>query len=267
MNFVKNGFLVENPLDVTKTIENKYPEIISIYLEANQLAWSVQYEVRLPKDEVVKLHIGTLFCRILNFTQSCYILATRGMSVQASSQYRCSLDPLFQMVALINDRTFWSELEKWELKGQRNALNGYLNSYTGSKSNDGYKRIKAREQDLKRNLLKLFPDNEALRNFQIKTEDVARKAGMLHWYNTMYRIGSADSHSDFKSLESHLVLDSEGGIAHLINEPIENGFDTIVSFVCQILLCATERFTQYNELNKQAQLTQLSDRLEKALGE
>lgn len=265
MTFLTEGFLVEEPLGITKKILEKHAEIISIYRDINRLSWSLQYEVEIPRDDIVKIHIGTLFCRILNYTQSSFLLATRGMDVQATSQYRCSLDPLFQMVALINDRGFWVELQKWEMKSQRNALNGYLSNNTVSKSRDEYKRMKAREQELKTELLKQFPDNDSLRKFQIKTEDVATKADMLQWYNTMYRIGSADSHSDFKSLESHLIVDKEGGIAHLQNEPSDNGFDSIISFICQILFCATERFGQYNGCDRNTELIQLSDRLEQAL--
>ncbi|NVK25222.1 MAG: hypothetical protein HWE10_09870 [Gammaproteobacteria bacterium] len=255
-DFEREGFFKVDSLNVPEYVEENFAPFLEVFYRLNKLAWSLQYEMKLPKPEndIRRAWCTVLYARTLNFVQAAVMLATKGMRVQADTQHRCALETLFKLGALTNDEQFIIEYDLAERKDhirQGRAFVTYLNRRK-PKDKALIKQIeascKAKESDLIERLKAHRPElfegrseKEALKKSSVTTEQYARIAERLDMYDLHYRMGSASVHSDAKSLEDgHFELNEDGTVKKFKNEPHLEDLDMVIHTLCYIVLDAVE---------------------------
>ncbi|WP_156420304.1 DUF5677 domain-containing protein [Rheinheimera sp. EpRS3] len=255
-DFERHGFLGVESLQLSQHISATYGPYLSLFRRLNQVAWSFQYEMNIPKPEndITGAWCAILYARVLNFTQASYMLSLNGLRVQAETQLRCALEPLFKLGALKNDPKFMIEYELAERKDQLKQGRSILEYLKRQKPRDNA-RIKSMEVEcqakkeelilgLKNHRPQLFEKNDdktAIEKFSVPASLSAEKAGLLDWYDLLYRMGSASIHSDAKSLESgHFLIGDDHEVEFIKNEPELEDLDEFVNTLCTVLLNAVE---------------------------
>lgn len=252
-DFESHGFLAADSLGVQQHISAAFEAYIKEYLKLNSLAWSLQYQLNIKSEDYFSGWCFALYARFLNFTQSAYMLALSGLRDQANTQVRCALEVLFKLGALKNDRNLYHAYYISELKDQLSHANSFL-SYL--ERNKGSKELRAQAQARKKSLevdlskqfhthypkrIQEYGEKDAIKKFSLPVSELASKAGLLDLYDLIYRLTSAATHSDAKSLEfGHFELTHDGKIESLKNEPYIDEFDDFLLSLAQLIFEALE---------------------------
>lgn len=243
--FEKIGFLSEQVSDLSKEIESLYPGFWSLACEVNEFSNSFQYSLTIHAGVPPELMGAPLYSRILANYQALLILSKRGMLDQAYIVLRVLVESLFYLAAISNEPEFAIEYVRYE-EHQRKATLSKLKRYKESKDKTDpeieitTRKIQEIEKEIIEGNIKKFP-----------TEQVAHKAGLHDWYDTVYAFSSSFVHTSARSLESHIVLKGEGEeIKELKNEPniegiifpLSTGIEAMfvaISSICKIF-CINE---------------------------
>jgi hypothetical protein len=206
------------------------------------------------------------------------MLSTTGMRVQAETQLRCSLEPLFRLRALKSNPDFIKTIDLAERKDTLKKGNSFIEFLNRKKPKNKplIKKLKLqcktqkeeltfKLKGIRPDLFEKYDDKEALDKFSLPVFEVADMAGLTDWYDLMYRLGSASIHSDAKSIEDgHFVLDESGEIEALKNEPELSDLDEFITSLCAILFCVIESASDNLEIQlPNTQLDSLKDELAK----
>lgn len=276
--FEIHGFLNTSSLGVPQHVAFTYGKYLKIFGRINKIAWGIQYNASPPKSDIVKSWSYALYARTLNFIQSAYMLSSTGLRVQAETQLRCSLEPLFRLGALKNNPEFIRNIDLAERKDRLKQGNSYVEFLNRKKPKNKplIKRLKSQCKDQKEELILLlkevcpdlfekYDDDKALSKFSLPVFEIADKAGLIDWYDLMYRLGSASIHSDAKSIEDgHFILNESGEIKALKNEPELEELDEFINTLCAILFCAIELISANLDIESpKAELEKIKDELDK----
>ncbi|GLX77466.1 hypothetical protein tinsulaeT_08060 [Thalassotalea insulae] len=297
--FEKHGFLAVESLSVPQYVTSKYAPYLNIFLRLNEITWSLQYELNIPKPEndIAKAWSAVLYARTINFVQAAYMLSSIGMRVQAETQLRCALEPLFTLGALKNNPSLIKDYDLAERKDRLKHGRSFITYQKRQKPKDNtlikqvseqcdnqeaelITRLKAHRPDLFKenkhliaieklleshpelkvttlsNIRKLRPDlfkdkgKTAIDKFSLPASLLANNAGLIDWYDLLYRWGSSSVHSDAKSLEdSHFVLGEDLLVEHIKNEPELEDLDEFINTLCAVFLYALEFIKEVLDAN------------------
>jgi len=276
--FEKHGFFAVESLNLPNYISSTYGPYLSLFRQLNSIAWSMQRETEINSADYFKAWCFSLYSRSLNFIQSAFMLSVIGMRVQAEVQMRCALEALFKLGALKEDRSFFHTYHMVELKDQLTHTQSFINYLNRVKSNnkllkaEAIKKCKEQKQELLSQLKLHKPDlfvdgkeKDAIKNFRIPISEFANKAGLLDWYDLIYRLGSAATHSDAKSIEyGHFIFTENNEIGGLKNEPQTEDLDDFVVTLCLFLFTTIESVCSVLSIAEpSAELNAIKDSLNK----
>lgn len=238
--FEKQGFLSDEVSDLSEDIEAKYPGLWKLAYEVNELSHTFQYSLSVHTGVTAELMGAPLYSRVLANYQALLILSKRGMVDQSYAILRVLVESLFYLAAISNDSNFAVEYVQYEEHQRKSALSK-LKRYKEAKDKKDpeiektARIIREIEKEIVDSNIKKFP-----------TENVAYKAGLHDWYDTVYAFSSSFVHTSARSLQSHIILDEESEqIVGMKNEPdiegiifpLSTGVEAIfvaISSVCKI---------------------------------
>ena len=255
-DFELHGFLEVESLGLESHIHSSYGQYIAAFRKLNQFAWSMQFEFTVPKPErsIREAWSVILYARTLNFSQAAYMLALKGLRVQAETQLRCSLETLFRLGALKNHPDFLVEYDLSDRKDNIKKVRAII-SHLQQKGSKDKKQIKSLEKKCKVMLTEFisklrahqpdtflkYDDKQAFEKFSLPVSRIAQKAELTDLYDLAYRLSSSSVHSDAVSLENgHFVIGDSSEVEFLKNEPEIEELDDFIITICTVLLYSVD---------------------------
>jgi hypothetical protein len=195
---------------------------------AQTLTVFAQHELLINVDLSRDLLGAALFARTLASCQAAVILLECGLLSQAKSVLRSALEALFALAAIevkpelavplarsqeANKRSLADKVLQWKSPELKASLSAQLDDAT----------------------LQAMVASKA-RSFN--TADLARDAGMMDWYFSMYTLLSFPAHAMVSDLVSHLVTNEHGVVVAFKSEPEVEGQESVWAFAIEIQIRA-----------------------------
>jgi len=229
MSKADDGFLTE-PFDhVREEVRQKYADWRSLLVRVNRLAVDNQYSIEIQLDSNVERYAAVLFARTLATTQASILLLEVGLVPQARTLLRSALETHFALAAIAKEDRVVDKLIEGHAAEQKRVAKNF-----GHLQHTELKQIADAEIASDRLQPFLASSETAL-----STLDLAKKAGLEHWYRTVYTDLSWSTHGAAVDLDRHVVVGEDGNEAEFRNEPEVE--DQESSWLCaiEILLKAT----------------------------
>ena len=230
MSYFAQGFLSE-PLDeVRNAVQIQYADYRRVLLRINEQCMSTQYELHIDVDKPRDLLGGALFSRTLASSQAAILLLEYGLITQARTVLRSALESLFALAAIEAKPELALPLARSQEANKRSIAD---------------KALQWQDADLKASLSARIDINnpkiaETNRTRDFGTAELAKAAGMMDWYLSIYALLSFPAHATVSDLVSHLVTDADGNITHLKNEPELEGQESTWAFAIEIQIRAAK---------------------------
>lgn len=228
----KQGFLSGEISNVVATVHERYEAWLQVIYNINRFAVEAQHCIAVHRGNLQEVFVATLFARTLSNVQGAVVLAERGMEAQSRVSLRSAMDSLFSLLAIANDAEMANAFAiADELERKRMLIKARAWTTQSLKA----------EADASATEEKLAEIQDSIRENgakSISSKDMAVKAGLEDWYNTAYSVFSGTVHSNARDLERHLVLDADGEIAALCNEPAIEELDRLFLTAAEITLMA-----------------------------
>ena len=188
-------------------------DLVKVFAET--VAWSHELLRSLPiasqKTDFEKQRViaAVLLARLIETVESCFVLASRGASLETSTMFRVFLDAYFVLANVCSDA-------------------GFLSTYFRTDDAERLKLMRAaskRSSEMFRELQE-YATQEAQSELgaKVKAEKIqafnsyayAENVGCGDIYDSMYRLSSAAVHSNPRALEKLVQVDDEGRITHIL---------------------------------------------------
>ncbi len=244
--FDEIGFLADDP-DFMSALEARYGKYIEICKELNTYSQKLQYELVVHNKHIPELLSSILFSRVLSTYQAALLVSFKGMKQQVLILIRCTLEPLFPLVAISKskDHTFSYELVKADVVERLKDLNKFIR-YKERNNIDDVALADAKARKL---IIKETIEKDNLK--KISVFDCAVKSGLEDWYDTLYTVTSSTLHSSVGSLEEALQLDpTRKKIIALKNEPEFEDFDSLYITLSECLTHAISSICNIFNINE-----------------
>lgn len=207
MTIEKNGFLGEEIVHYQKRVVDDYKDILNFYVQANQFAQKLKYELKTTSTEVQKVTLITLFIKALLSYQSIYVLVTHCLTDDAENILRT----LFDLMVRIKYCSLKEENFKRYIYSHNYKILGWIEE--AIKHPDEFPKemqtkgnLTQRKEELKKTL------KEAGNLKKLRTQDMAKECGLMRLYNSFYRVASDGVHGNPSVLESYVIYDATGNI-------------------------------------------------------
>lgn len=261
--FEKEGFLAINPCNINQAIEDQHSQTNLIATEINLYAQNHQYQLQPTQLNQVELLATGLYARSLSTFQGVIVLAKSGMKHQSLMLLRCLLESVFQLKALANEPEFIELLKMQGLRNHRHSLERLVKMKNRNKEHDeDYEEMRRLRSKARKEVGK-HRHKEHLSELSIIT--TAKKAGMENYYDTLYAMGSTVIHSGIRSIEEHLVIDTDNLVKEMINQPSLEDYDDTVLGACDVLINGIFAIDKVFAQKESSKLNNLNLRLNSAL--
>lgn len=256
-NFQEQGFLGNGLSEFEDIFRKEYETWLDFLFEINNYAHVLQYKLDINNENGQQLVCASLYARCLSMYQAVISISIKGMETQASILLRCLLESLFSLVASskfeevvkqfiaadqVERRKFFNKARMWKSDSLRDLADKHATD----------KMIQKIQKDIEETEAKRFP-----------TEQIAIKAELHDWYLTAYSILSPSVHSSIRDLEKHLIIDDQGDITGLKNEPTIDDYDRLFATAAESMLHALMAVEKVFELKT----SEFVDEKYKVLGE
>lgn len=253
----KHGFLEIDSDQIILELENEYPGLWDLAMETNILVNQHQYSLSANTNNIHELIGAPLFIRTVSNYQALLILISKGMLQQSHIMLRALVEALFPLVAISKNNQFANEYINHDEYSRKSVL-GKLKRYKET-LNEVDPNIQVTSE-----VINAIKNNITENNIHyFSAEELSRKANLHSWYDTVYAITSAAVHTTPRSLEAHLVVDSDGEtIKEFKNEPDIQKIDTALSTGINAMHIAMEACCDIFSENHPEELSGLNERLE-----
>lgn len=211
----------------------RFSKWFSLAENTNKLGLQVLFQLDAHNHVIHELLLASLYLRTLHNYQGTLLMIERGMVTQGRVLARAMLDSVFPLVAIAKDHSFAETYAHNHLLQQVKYLEKAkkLTSARIPEIDDPKSSARAEElrSEIKRHGVK-----------EIKTEQLAQRAGLTEWYLTAYALLSGTVHSRAGDLEEYLVMNPEGEIKEFDWGPRTKGLKTLMLSAIETMLVSIE---------------------------
>jgi hypothetical protein len=201
-SYLINGFIGEEIQSWINNNKEKHQSIFKQTEKLNEDCYSVLNKAVINKKDKRQVVVSCLFPRCLEFFQSIFLHAERGMPNSARVMLRALIETLFALRAVARDE---EALDLYILSDDLQRLKMINKALTHkTEALESFRTDQALE--LKAELDKKIKENNIKK---LSTEDMSCRAGLHDWYLTVYAETSRAVHSSIRDMEQYLVLDQK----------------------------------------------------------
>ncbi|MBI5696513.1 MAG: hypothetical protein HZC51_12415 [Nitrospirae bacterium] len=229
----ENGFLGKEAELSAGKIYEKHKDYFDFCYDVNQFAQKEKYKFEPSDNDGQKLVAILLFTRILNSTQAGVFLINRGFCIEGAAMVRIVFELLIYLKNCCTDKRFHIQYAQQDILKRRKRLNTVVNNYPDDSDFEKIKEyvnsggLDELNREIKRENIKELPTKF----------DLAKKVGMKHDYDTVYRLNSDAIHPSIKSLEKY-VLGEYGELKTIDSGPNDNDAEIHLCTFADYLLIA-----------------------------
>ncbi len=269
MSFKIDGFLSNDANTWIVRSRANYGKLFHFAEQINQLGMRIRSSFQPSTNSPEQLLAVLLFTRALQSFQGTIILGERGLASDARCLVRSCVETTILIAGIVTIEKFPDKLVESHYKHRLSAANALLSDPDSRSELTGDQVLKLEE--LVNEINASYP-NKKIR--EIKYEEIARKAGLLSIYNTVYRSTSGDAaHPTLNALNRHLKADKNGLIEATVFKPDWTDFDdTILAGAFAFLYCmeaittifqSSSFYDEFRVLREQYKLLCESDKIDK----
>lgn len=230
--YLADGFLGSELLTVKSIVREKHHPWHTLLVATNRSAVELQFQASVTRESPRELIAETAFSRTLATVQGSIQLLEVGLLSQARALLRTALEATFFLGAAHASPAFAATLAASE-EAEKRSLLDKLRQWSELDVQS------ALSDALNDEVLKALAESKVR---EVKIYEVAKEAGMLNWYFSLYSLLSYDAHTTITSLRRHLQRDGAGNVSHLKNEPQIEGQEETWAYAVEILIRASEMF-------------------------
>jgi hypothetical protein len=208
----KDGFLSSEASTLVARARLGSAALFEQLFRVNAQALSIEQQIVVASDDSQALLIATFFSRTITNIQAAVLLAERGLPTQAKALLRVSMESLFSLRACL-DRSFSDRLIDADSAKRKKHFRKAAQLVERNVMPDP-KGVVSQEK-----LAEIEADNLEANARDVTTAEIAKAAGLEDWYLGVYSLFSSSVHSTVRDLEQYLVVDDDGHVEALINEP------------------------------------------------
>lgn len=253
-DFNEKGYLGEQIVEFTKSVETKYPKFFNTAYKINEITQRLKSDFAIHNEDLQEVLSACLFLRILNGFQAVVILCKLGLVFDTKVILRSIIEGHFLLKAVCEDLEF---AKKYVLTDKSRRLK-WINIAKNTK--DPYLES-VREYATKERIEELNKEiaNDKITN--ILTEEAAKIAGMESTYNTAYRLLSEEVHCLPRSLERYLGINAEGKITDFPWGPSDDDISLILFTSIDTLFNALQLMTNLFSIEMPTELREFDQTL------
>jgi|GEM_PF-5649176 len=253
-NFETIGFLAENPSGIGSEIQQRFGDYLAIAQELNKYSQAKQYELAPKNSDATELLATMLVARTLSTYQSVLLLAEKGMKHQVQIVLRSMYEPVFQIRALANDPRFIEAMTDDDFIRRKRGIQSLIDYFNRNGiQGDEFDRARDKRIELRKELKKRKP--KCKEGLSIRT--LAKTAGMMDCYDVAYSFHSSTVHCSLLSLEEDFILDENGIVTALRNEPSSDGIQSVLSSAVELMCIAMIAANQVLKLDSDPKLEEI----------
>ncbi len=257
MDFNERGFLGKAITDFVESVEKRHSELLNLCYQANELAQTTKYEFKVNNANGQQVLAMTVFLRVLNGFQSTVLLGRMGLRTDAQVVGRGTLEALFVLKQLCEEKSFVPEYIKSD---KANKLKLFQVAAVSNNPNLAEIRKIATPEAIAK-----LKEEVARENCKpIRAEDVARRAQLHHMYETEYRLLSLETHASPRSMEKLVEIGTDGEVVGFRLQPTDEDIEMILTIAAQTLLVALQCTTKLFSIDRNREIASL-DRVWKRL--
>lgn len=247
--FETDGFLSAEISEFETTISARYAEKFKLATETNRLTHRVIYAIKPHSEHVPDLLLATLLIREASSYQGLLILLSKGLETQAKGLLRILAELMFVTGAIRKDENFVSEYVLSEDISRVKSLEAIARDKQ-SRGEDVDEKTKELIAALREKIRK-----DELSTFS--TEQIARKAGLSSYYDTLYRFTSMAVHASPRELNTAFELDSSGNVVALNYGPVVADLDMHLDYAISMMLYAVHEVASHFKIDVIAEIESL----------
>ena len=230
--YFADGFLGLELQTVKTIVLETHHHWHALFVSTNRSAVQLQFQAQITRESARELIAATAFSRTLATVQSSVRLLELGLLSQARALLRTALEAMFFLAAARASAAFAVTLAASE-EAEKRSLLDKLKQWSDLEGQNTFLEA------LNDEVLKSLAESKTR---EVKVFEVARVAGMLNWYFSLYSLLSYDAHTTITSLQRYLHRDNQGNVTDLKNEPHIEGQEETWSYAVEILIRASEQF-------------------------
>lgn len=200
------------------TLRNEFASWFDVADRFNNLGLLILPQVKPLQSSNQQVVAAALFGRALSSFQAAYILVERGMIADARTIVRSSAESAIVLSALVKDATVCERLLDSHHWHHYKIRNEYLkdSQALAEMTSQEIASTHAAIAEIEKNCPKI----KDIKGNPVKIAELARQAGVMALYNTVFRFTSGDAaHTSLDSLNRHIRTDANNDIVGLIFEP------------------------------------------------
>lgn len=239
--FETDGFLSAEIAEYERDVETFYPKRLEIARNTNRLFHQVIYSAKVYNQELVDLLLASLLIRQATTFQAFVILMCKGLPVQAQMLLRNVAETMFIIGAIRKDAAFAKQYVISDEVAAKKALEGLI-KYEERRGVAVDPTTKQRVEDLTARIA-----NESITKLP-SAEQIAQKAGLSPYYDTLYRFTSMAVHTSVRGLDKVLEADSEGKVHSLTYGPEVTALGMYFDYGISMMLYSLHEVASYFNL-------------------
>lgn len=227
-------FLSETIQQVISGTRDKYPWHFNQAFRLNEIAHQVVRTVNIQSGSAQQMLLAALEHKALTSFQGVLLLIERGLCNEAKCVLRTLLEVTFRAVAIAKDPAHGlAYIQQDELK-RKKFIHKYGKISSEARDEEHLKNLEALQPKIAGNIRELGIK-------EIRTQDYAKLADLLDFYNSAYAVLSESVHVNVGELESSFVKSQAGELKALYYGPQTSELPDIVETACEacyLTLCA-----------------------------
>jgi hypothetical protein len=239
--FETDGFLSAEIAEYERDMETFYPKRLEIARNVNRLVHQVIYSARVYNQELVDLLLAALLARQASTFQGFVILIRKGLLVQAQMLLRNIAETMFIIGAIRKDAAFAKQYVISDEVASKKSLEALI-KYEETLGRAADETAKQRLKDLTERIA-----NEKLTKLP-SAEQIAQKAGLSSYYDTLYRFTSMAVHTSVRGLDKVLEADDDGNVHSLNYGPEVNELGMYFDYGSSMMLYSLHEVANYFKL-------------------
>ena len=252
----KKGFLGNEINKASKKIYDDNKDCFDFCYDLNTYAHKTMFEFKLHNKDGQECVSVALFIKALNGFQAVVILTKLGLVIEAKILLRSLIEALFLLKIVCEDKDFVPEYIRTDeinrLKLMRIAWDSSHPVFKPLKENVTGEMIKSLESKIKKDCIS-----------SLRIEQLAIKAKMKDWYDSVYRLLSSSVHTNPRELDNYVTVDENGDIKSFVWGPRETDVGLILYTSAEILITTLTLMSKLSSLDKEKTLDNFKTRLDK----
>ena len=263
-DFMTDGFLGDEISRYESQIADRYSDELDLAKNVNRIAHEIIWSIEIELDESSML-LTTTWIRQVETFQAFLIIIGKGLFPQSEILLRSIAESMFIVGAIGKDQTF---AKNYLLSDHASRLKiaRMISEYQRRRGITPDARLKTLIRELEEGTQKINEETGQRKSRPFRTEEIAKIAQLMDYYDTLYRLTSMAVHTLPRSLNGMFVVGTGDDIEAVKYEPKVDGLETYLASATAMALHTLDEIANHFSLDStRTRIEEMRRRLESLL--